>query len=178
MYSIKKIIPFYTLIVFLAITSIHQSDAATDREIWDFIQTEALKIDIDPTFIYSIAFAESSLNPWANTPRARGIMQIKRGTWYDMTSIPYYKAWNWKINIKTGILYLNYCKKYLKKYESFSYPLLAACYRYGPNAVRKSEFNLKNLEMPKNKIYKKIFSGDNQPIEEPVSRTTSSLFNS
>jgi len=54
-------------------------------------------------------------------------------------------------------------------HDAFSYPLLAASYRYGPSYVRQRGFDLSQLRKPKNKIYQRIFAGMIRPVSPPRS---------
>ena len=71
------------------------------------------------------------------------------------------------MNIRVAIQYMDFCRDYLHRYDAFSYPLLAACYRYGPSYVKQREFRIHQLRVPKNEIYKRIFDGDFQPVVPP-----------
>lgn len=53
-----------------------------------------------------------------------------------------------------GIDYLALCRDFLKKHDSFTYPLLAASYRYGPYHVKNKHFNIRQVKQPKSEIYK------------------------
>ncbi|MEM8868412.1 MAG: hypothetical protein AAGC73_09100, partial [Verrucomicrobiota bacterium] len=59
------------------------------------------------------------------------------------------------------------CRQILKGKKTFSYPLLAACYRYGPTRVIENEFDLSKLPKPSNAIYKAIFKGSVRPVPLP-----------
>ena len=137
-------------------------------EVWAYISRQAEKSDLDPLFVYARAWAESSLNPNAKSAVARGMMQLTRNVWIEVTDESYRFAWDWKTNIRVGIGYLAYCREYLKRNDSFSYPLLAASYRYGPYHVKKNGFLIENLKEPKNEIYKSIFEGDINPVDPPI----------
>jgi len=136
------------------------------RQVWDYIHEIAPHYDLEPGFVFSIAVAESKLHPDARSKggEARGIMQIKQSTWESITHKSYDEAWDWKTNVQVAMMYLDFCRNLLKKEGHFSYPLLAASYRYGPTAVKKAEYKINNLPKPKNRIYKKLFSGEIAPI--------------
>ncbi|MCD8483322.1 MAG: transglycosylase SLT domain-containing protein [Verrucomicrobia bacterium] len=127
--------------------------------VWDFVQKEAGRQGLDPYFVYAIVFAESSLNANADSGVARGIMQIKRGAWGQMTDRPYLQAWQWQINIRVGVSYLAWLAGRLHQQDKFSYPLLAASYHHGFGAVRAANFQINRLPATNNKVYQQIYAG-------------------
>ena len=150
--------------------SLHYSpipQKVSEVEVWTHIQTIAPAKGIEPEFVYAIAWAESSLNAKARSSIARGIMQITEPAWREVTEESYKHAWDWRINIRVAIDYMDFCRDYLHRYDEFSYPLLAACYRYGPYYVKDKEFDLRKMLEPKNEIYKRIFDGDIRPVVPP-----------
>ena len=66
-----------------------------------------------------------------------------------------------------GILYLEKLKSMLESVDLFSYPRLAASYRYGYGALRKEKFMVSRLKTPINRIYRKLFAGELSPVEPP-----------
>lgn len=136
---------------------------------WRFIQQQCAQEGLDPEFVYALAWAESSLNPRARSSVARGIMQLTKPAWEEVTDESYRHAWDWRTNVRVGIAYLAFCRDYLKRYDSFSYPLLAASYRYGPYYVKNKGFNLSQIKQPTNEIYRHIFAGNIRPVLPPVS---------
>ncbi|MGJ8641621.1 MAG: transglycosylase SLT domain-containing protein [Opitutaceae bacterium] len=138
------------------------------EEVWAYIQEVAPQSDLDPQFVYAIAMAESSLDARAESSVARGMMQVTKGAWEDVSDLPYDEAWDWKSNLQVGIGYLVFCRGYLERNDQFSYPLLAASYRYGPYHVGGNEFDISKLEVPLNDIYRSIFEGDWQPVSVPT----------
>lgn len=141
--------------------------SVSEEKVWKQVRHESSKHGLDPHFVYAIAWAESSLRPHAATHKARGIMQVSEIAWKTVTEENYAKAWHWKDNIRIGTLYLAYCKRFLNKHGQFSYPLLAASYRYGPNAVKNQGFKVQNMPKPTNKIYKELFAGKRAPVKTP-----------
>lgn len=139
-------------------------DAAT---VWRFVESEAARENLDPEFVYALIWAESSLRPRARSPVARGMMQLTRIAWTEVTDESYRQAWDWKTNVRVGIRYLAFCRDFLKARGSFSYPLLAASYRYGPYHVARHDFEIERLKRPENKIYARIFDGDIRPVPLP-----------
>ena len=138
----------------------------SEQEVWDYIESIAPARGIDSEFVYAIAWAESSLNAKARSSVARGMMQLTEAAWQDVTDESYRHAWDWRMNIRVAIQYMDFCRDYLHRYDAFSYPL-AACYRYGPSYVKQREFRIHQLRVPKNEIYKRIFDGDFQPVVPP-----------
>jgi|GEM_PF-279821 len=140
----------------------------SQQAVWSYVSEQAGDAGLDPGFVYAIIWAESGLNAHARSSVARGLMQLTRSAWKEVSDESYRKAWDWQTNIEVGIDYLVFCRDFLHQKDQFSYPLLAACYRYGPYAVAKQQFKIERLKQPKNKIYKSIFGGTIRPVEPPV----------
>jgi soluble lytic murein transglycosylase-like protein len=138
------------------------------EKVWQLITQESPRYGLDPGFVYAIACAESSLNGLAVTWRARGIMQLTRPAWKQVNPSGYWRAWLWQDNLRCGMAYLGYCKQFLEYRDQFSYPLLAACYRYGTGAVEKARFNIDALGRPAHPIYRQLFAGNKRPVMAPV----------
>jgi len=139
----------------------------SSEDVWQFIREVAPQRGIDPEFVYAIAWAESSLDPKARSSVARGIMQLTETAWREVTEESYRHAWDWKTNIRVGIDYMDFCRQFLKQHDAFSYPLLAASYRYGPYYVKNRGFDLRQVKPPKNNIYQRIFAGNIRPVAPP-----------
>ncbi|MBC2601454.1 lytic transglycosylase domain-containing protein [Puniceicoccus vermicola] len=137
------------------------------EDVWAYILKRAPEHQLDPGFVYSIAFAESSFNAYADSGVARGITQMSEDAWTTVTDISYKRAWNWRTNLNTAMLYLAHCREALVDARHFNYPLLAASYRYGPGAVKNANYTLSRLPKPTNKIYQEIFAGNIQPYAPP-----------
>jgi soluble lytic murein transglycosylase-like protein len=144
-----------------------RTEKVSPEEVWTLVQELAPQRDLDPEFVYALAWAESSLNARARSSVARGIMQLTKPAWREVTDESYRHAWDWRTNVRVGIDYLAFCRDYLKRHNSFSYPLLAASYRYGPYYVEKENFNLRQIKRPKNEIYRHIFEGNIRPVAPP-----------
>lgn len=155
--------------IFMAKSLSSRVERVAAEEVWAHIQTLALEKDLDPEFVYALAWAESSLNARARSSVARGMMQLTKPAWREVSEESYRFAWDWKVNLRVGTDYLVYCREFLKRHNSFSYPLLAASYRYGPSYVKRHEFEIAKLPVPKNEIYKRIFDGVIRPVPPPVS---------
>lgn len=144
-----------------------RSEKVSPELVWAYVQEIAPQSDLDPGFVYAIAWAESSLNARARSSVARGMMQLTKPAWRQVSDESYSQAWDWRTNIRVGIDYLVYCRDYLQRHDSFSYPLLAASYRYGPYHVKKKNFKIEKLKKPKNEIYRRIFQGNIRPVTPP-----------
>ena len=141
------------------------------EDVWEVVQQLAPQAQLDPAFVYALAWAESSLNARARSSVARGIMQLTRPAWTEVTDESYYLAWDWQTNLRIGIEYLAFCRDFLKRHNSFNYQLLAASYRYGPYYVRRKAFDLQQIKPPKNRIYQQIFAGNVRPVPPPAAQT-------
>lgn len=162
-FSVVAVVLAFTLTTRLGVSS----QPVEPSEVWAYIQEQSAQKDFDPQFVYAIAWAESSLNADARTLAARGMMQMTKPAWKEVTDVSYRHAWDWQTNIRVAIDYLDFCRTYLKQHDSYNYPLLAASYRYGPYYVKDKDFDLQKVRAPKNKIYKQIFSGNIRPVEPP-----------
>ncbi|MGE9292614.1 MAG: transglycosylase SLT domain-containing protein [Puniceicoccales bacterium] len=140
---------------------------ATPQRVWSYISSEAPKQGIDPAFVFAIAQAESGLNPQANSGYAHGMMQLSKVAWHEVSNSSYRFAWNWYSNVYVAIDYLAFCKEFLEQHNKFSYPLLAACYRYGPYKVKAEGFSIAKLPAPTNRIYQQLFAGNTSPVKTP-----------
>ena len=69
--------------------------------------------------------------------------------------------------MEVGILYLARLKGMLESVNLFSYPRLAASYRYGYGALRKEKFMVSRMKTPVNRIYRKLFAGELSPVGLP-----------
>ena len=136
-------------------------------KVWAHVQLKAAGQGLDPHFVYAICTAESTLDANAETDVARGMMQLTEAAWSDVTQRPYRHAFNWKINTDTGILYLGRLKGMLMKEGVFSYPRLAASYRWGFTRLKRGGFDVDKLPAPKNRIYQRLFAGEIAPVASP-----------
>ena len=123
---------------------------------------------LEPSFVYAVCHAESSLNANAETSVARGMMQLTEAAWSDVTKLHYRQAFDWETNVEVGMLYLKRLKGMLGSQGLFSYPRLAASYRYGYGALRKEKFMVSRLKTPVNRIYRKLFAGEMAPVKTPT----------
>jgi soluble lytic murein transglycosylase-like protein len=137
------------------------------EKVWRKISSEAPLMGLDPKFVYAICHAESSLDANAETSVARGMMQLTEAAWIDVTELHYRQAFDWETNVEVGMLYLKRLKGMLESQGVFSYPRLAASYRFGYGALRKEKFMVSRLETPLNRIYRKLFAGDMAPVSPP-----------
>ena len=139
----------------------------SDEKVWEKVSAKAPASGLDPTFVYAICHAESSLNANAESSVARGMMQLTEAAWQDVTKLHYRQAFEWETNVEVGILYLERLKGMLESVDLFSYPRLAASYRYGFGALRKEKFMVSRMKTPINRIYRKLFAGDMAPVSPP-----------
>ena len=65
------------------------------------------------------------------------------------------------------MLYLKRLQGMLDRNEVFTYPRLAASYRYGYGALRKERYMVSRLKTPLNRIYRKLFAGETAPVQAP-----------
>ena len=139
----------------------------SDEKVWEKVSAKASASGLNPTFVYAICHAESSLNANAESSVARGMMQLTEAAWQDVTKLHYRQAFEWETNVEVGILYLERLKGMLESVDLFSYPRLAASYRYGFGALRKEKFMVSRMKTPINRIYRKLFAGDMAPVSPP-----------
>lgn len=139
----------------------------SEDKVWYKIEKEAPLNGLSSSFVYAICHAESSLNANAESSVARGMMQLTEAAWLDATDLHYRQAFEWETNVEVGILYLAKLKGILERNNVFSYPRLAASYRYGYGALRKEKFMVSRMKTPVNRIYRKLFAGDLSPIIPP-----------
>lgn len=137
------------------------------EEVWAVVKREAAKHDLDPRFVFAIVAAESSFNARARNGDARGLMQIRRIAWMEVSEKPHRDAWDWAENIVAGTAYLAHLKKFLEQEKHFSYPVLAACYRHGPYRIKGIGFQLNELPAPSNEIYRALQSGNPASVAVP-----------
>jgi hypothetical protein len=95
------------------------------------------------------------------------MMQLTEAAWQDVTQLHYRQAFEWETNVEVGILYLARLKGMLESVNLFSYPRLAASYRYGYGALRKEKFMVSRMKTPVNRIYRKLFAGELSPVGLP-----------
>lgn len=137
--------------------------------VWLDVKARAEAAGLEPGFVFAICVAESSLNPKARAKGdyARGLMQVSRVAWKEVSQRPYSQAFHPQANLEVGTAYLDHLKQFLEERNQFSYPLLAACYRYGPYAVQDAGFRISRLEQPENLIYQQLFAGNEAPVALP-----------
>ena len=80
------------------------------KEVWQKISREAPKHGLEPSFVYAICHAESSLNANAESSVAKGMMQLTEAAWSDVTKLHYRQAFEWETNVEIGMLYLQRLK--------------------------------------------------------------------
>lgn len=162
---------FLVVGVFALLTSCKYFDPDADfideKVVWQKIKQEAPQLGLEPSFVYAICHAESSLNANAETSIAKGMMQLTEGAWSDVSKLHYRTAFQWETNVEVGMLYLKRLKGMLESVDMFNYPRLAASYRYGYNALRQEQFMVSRMKTPINRIYRKLFAGQLAPVSIP-----------
>ena len=136
-------------------------------EVWDVVQEESDRYDLNPRFVFAVAFAESSFNAHADSGYGRGIIQLSKLAWKEVSDLSYRRAWDWRTNIEVGAAYLDHCRELLEEKDRFSYPLLAASYRYGFYHVKNRRFEIRRLKRPRNRTYQQLFAGNLNPVPLP-----------
>lgn len=152
------------------VPSLYRSFTKPDKEeIWEYVEEEATEYGLDPHFIYAIIFAESGFDPMAEASNgyARGLMQLSEGAWETVNNDSWSDAYSWKDNIEAGTAYLAHLRNLLTQEGHFSYPLLAASYRYGLGKVKEADYQISGVPTPHNDIYKELFAGKTDPVEAP-----------
>lgn len=157
------------LILYFVLWAPLPSQRIAPQQVWQVVSQVAPKHGIEPSFVYAIIMAESSLNPMAATDSSRGLMQMSESAWKVVTSEPFDEAWVWQNNIEMGTRYLAFCKQFLEEHGAFSYPRLAACYHMGPGEVEDCHWKMSCVPIPENTIYRELYSGDERPVPIPGS---------
>ena len=165
----RKYIRIYVVFAFLVSCKYLDRNAnfISDEKVWAKIKVQTAVNNLNPFFIFAICHAESSLNANAESSVARGMMQLTEAAWQDVTKLHYRQAFEWETNVEVGILYLARLKGMLESVNLFSYPRLAASYRYGYGALRKEKFMVSRMKTPVNRIYRKLFAGELSPVGLP-----------
>lgn len=156
------------IIGIVACQSIAPSNGDFSQErLWREIQPLAREYRFDPGFIWAIAFAESTFNPDASNGEATGLFQIRPIAWKEVREDSFGNARDWRKNLAAAVAYMDYCRRFLERHDRFSYPLMAASYRYGIGTVQRAGFRIENLPTPRNATYRRIFAGDINPVPPP-----------
>lgn len=106
--------------------------------------------------VESVVQIESAGNPrTVGRHGERGLMQIKAGTWSDVTRrlygsrLPFDRAFDGQTNRKVGAAYLAELQEFLSNHRRLwkadERSLLLACYNAGPARVRQAGFDLRRL---------------------------------
>ncbi len=148
-----------------------ERERPTTKQVWEFISEEATRNGLDPHFVFAIAHAESSLNPAAESYNgfARGMMQMSEGAWKTVSDQNWDYAWNWQENVRMGVAYLVHLREQLERARAFTYPNLAAAYRFGPGTLKRENYQLGNLQPKvKNRVYQQLLQGNIRPVPAPI----------
>lgn len=124
-------------------------DVAPAQPVLDAEQNAALLVD-------AIIQIESHGNPRkVGRHGERGLMQIKSGTWRDMTTrlfgkpLPFDRAFDPALNRRVGTAYLAFLQEQIlprqPEWKSDERALLLAAYNGGPGRLRKSAFDLARM---------------------------------
>lgn len=157
----ERVCSFSSVLLLLSTGFVADAGAAVipSGDVWLKAEEVGRRNDIDPLLIYSIACAESSLNDRADSGRARGLMQLTRGAWEDVSDLSYDKAWEWRTNMEVSGKYLHKLRLKLENSGHYSWPLLAASYHYGPYRVARAKYRMNRLPRASNTIYNSMFAG-------------------
>lgn len=142
-----------------AFSSSCEAAVVPSTAVWKKAEELGRKNDIDPLLIYSIACAESSLDDRADSGQARGIMQISKVAWEEVSKLSYDEAWKWETNMEVAAKYLHVLRRQLENSGQYSWRILAASYHYGPRRVEDARFRFSRMPRERNKIYKALFAG-------------------
>jgi len=138
------------------------------RQAWLKSVELGVQSGIDPLLIFAIACAESSLDGHASNARARGLMQITPTAWESVTKHPFREAWQWQRNMEEAVSYLKQIKEKQQKDGHYSWPSLAAAYRYGPGALQSVGYDLSRLPKSSNIIYMDLIAGKTPKLPSPA----------
>ena len=111
---------------------------------------------VSDLLVEAIVQIESAGNPKCVGPKGeRGLMQIKRETWKDMTTarfgspVSFDEAFNPALNRFVGRLYLDYLQRYIRqhkdKWQGDERSMLLAAYNAGPKRLRQADFDVNKL---------------------------------
>ncbi|MGF1451286.1 MAG: transglycosylase SLT domain-containing protein [Opitutales bacterium] len=143
---------------------VHRPLAAT--AIWRELQEAAKRHALDPHFVWAICHAESSLDPLADSGKARGLMQLTEPAWRQVRRDSYLRAWVWPENLEAGCAYLSWVRDQLPP-EHRSHAHMAAGYRFGVGALKQAEYDVERLPSPTNLFYQQLFAGNSRPVAPP-----------
>lgn len=124
-----------------------------------FTEAEGDALDAGKTsdlLLDAIVEVESGGNPFrVGRAGERGLMQIKRTTWHDVTKrlfgkpVSFDKAYAGNLNRHVGRAYLAELQRFLHEHRDEWHAdersLLLACYNAGPSRVKRAEFDLTRL---------------------------------
>jgi soluble lytic murein transglycosylase-like protein len=140
----------------------------TRVEIWDALQPHAARYRLDPAFIYALVGAESNFDPRARNGEARGLLQLKPAAWSEVSDAPYEPTvWDWRANLAAGIDYLAQLRGALHRRTTFSYTKLLAAFHYGFDYVEARDFDVDDVPVPDNAIYRELWRGNLAPLPPP-----------
>ena len=153
---------------FIADYNAHESKFIDEREVWEFVKAECKEANLHPGFVYALIYAESGFDAHNHDVQYRGMMGLSKTAWKYVAQRGYHEAYDWKLNVRYGIDYLELLRDKLYEERTFSYPVMAACYYYGYKEMKSANFRISYFESPENQLYRKLMSGSLQPMRVPV----------
>ncbi len=140
---------------------------------------QAVAVDPASLFVEAIVQVESSGNPrCVGKAGERGLMQLKSGTWRDMTedlfahTVSFDRAFEPELNRQVGQAYLAYLEEFLMKHRSEwrgdMRTLLAASYNAGPNRVKQTGFNPAHLPEVTKSYVERVTALHDLYLSQPV----------
>ncbi len=127
------------------------------------------EFEIDPFFLASVAFVESSFRSKIRSNRnAKGLMQL-RPIVLEVQGVT--NPWDPYQNVMAGAAYLRHCFERYSKYDNSTFLALAA-YNIGPGGVRKLEGS-----EPASRFVKKVLTVYNRLSTNPLKCSRNSLNN-
>lgn len=141
-----------------------------ELEVWDFVKAECVEAKLHPGFVYALIYAESSFDAHYQNVKYRGMMGLSKTAWNYSAKRGYHEAYDWKLNVRYGIDYLELLRDKLYEERAFSYSMMAACYYYGFQEMKNADFRITYDDLPENQLYRKLMAGSLQPMPIPVGK--------
>jgi len=135
------------------------------------------QVSVSDLLVDSIIQVESAGNPrCVGKAGERGLMQIKAGTWNDMTKalfgrrLPFEQAFDPETNRSVGRQYLAFLQSFLARHrdawQGDERSLLLACYNAGPSAVKRAGFDPVRLNRQTQRYISKVSSLHDQHLAQ------------
>ena len=148
------------------------ADKPGSSAVWERAQSLGARYNLDPLLIFSVACAESSLDPSADSGVARGLMQMTEDAWGDVSPLPYRAAWDWQKNMDAASAYLARLRDNLEKNGRYTTANLVAAYHFGPGRLEKAGYDPSRLPAVKNLVYRDLLAGRAPTLPEPAPART------